>query len=359
MRRHSWFPSACVGLGLWLVAAPALAQSIVVNNPLRPNRDENGNPLNLKVNIVNRSECLADDFIRYPITLTGGSGLDLEVWAGSNCESLENRDSNVDGCWLVFEDAAPSTGNLDIRVQDIIAGKVERSSYTALGSGTDDACDKGNGSPETANLHFFLINGSDEVEATGTSTDAASLQVDFDLLGPEPPTGIEVGVGEESLVVTFDALDDEDDTDGDISKYYVYCDVAGQGVGGAGTDTSGCGSSNLVTGEPPPDANRCGSTTRTSEEVQTNHELENGTLYAVGIAAVDNYGNPGNLSTIACATPEPINGFFEQYRAAGGNGGGGFCSLSRTDAARGVWIGAAAVVVSLLVSRRVKGGRRR
>jgi hypothetical protein len=358
MRRHSWFPSACASLGFLLVTAPALAQSISVGNALRPNRDENGNPLNLQVNIVNRSECLADDFIRYPITLSGGSGLDLEVWAGSNCESLENRDGNLDGCWLVYEDASPSTDNIDVRVQDIIAGKVDRASYSALGSGTDEACDKGNGSPETANLHFFLINGSDEVAATGTSTSGGSLQVDFDLLGPEPPTDIEVGVGEESLVVKFDALDDEDDTDGDISKYYVYCDVAGEGVGGAGTDASGCGSSLLVPGEPPPDANRCGDTTRTSEEVQTDDDLENGTLYAVGIAAVDTYGNPGPLSAIACATPEPINGFFEQYRAAGGKGGGGFCSFSRTTTARGLWLGAAVLAGSLFVRRRVKGGSR-
>ncbi len=358
MRRHSWLPSACVSLGLWLVTVPALAQSITVNTPQRPNRDKNGNPLNLKVNIVNRSECLADDFIRYPITLAGGSGLDLQVWAGSNCASLDNRDGTGEGCWLVYEDASPNTGDIDIRVQDIIAGKVDRGSYTGLGSGSDAACDEGNGSAETANLHFFLINGSDEVAATGTSTGTTPLQVDFDLLGPEPPTGIEAGVGEESLVVKFDALDDEDDTADDISKYYVYCDVAGQGVGGAGTDASGCGSSALVPGEPPPDDKRCGDTTRTSEEVQTDHELENGTLYAVGIAAVDTYGNPGNLSEIACATPEPINGFFEQYRAAGGKGGGGFCSLSRTDAARGIWLGAAALAASLLVSRRVKGGRR-
>lgn len=359
MRRPSWFPSACVSLGLLLATESAFAQMLSVGNALRPSRDKNGNPLSLKVYEVNRSECLADDFIRYPVTLSGGSSVNLEVWAGSNCETIENRDSNVDGCWLVFEDANPSTGNIDIRVQDVIAGKVDRSSYTALGSGTDAACDKGDGSAETANLHFFLINSSDGVAATGTSTSGQPLQVDFDLLGPEPPTGIKAGVGEESLVVKFDALDDENDTEGDISKYYVYCDEAGSGVGGAGTDNpSGCSSSVLIPGEAPPDANRCGDTTRTSEQVQTDDDLENGTLYVVGIAAVDKFGNPGELSEIACATPEPINGFFEQYRAAGGKGGGGFCSLSRTDTARSLWLTAAGLATALFVRRRVKGGRR-
>ena len=110
------------------------------------------------------------DFIRYPITLAGGSGLDLQVWAGSNCASLDNRDGTGEGCCLVYEDASPNNGDIDIRVQDIIAGKVDRGSYTGIGSGSDAACDEGNGSAETANLHFFLINGSDEVAATGTRT---------------------------------------------------------------------------------------------------------------------------------------------------------------------------------------------
>jgi hypothetical protein len=341
-------------LGLWLVTVPALAQSITVNTPQRPNREKNGNPNRLQPNQVNRSECLAGDFIEYPIVVSGiTSGVDLEVWAGTNCEALDNRASNSATCWLVFSSGNPQSTNIDIQVRDVITGALDKSVYTNPGDGTADACDKGESSSRTVPLNFLLVDSGKEV--VGKPTSAPSF--DFDLLGPEPPEGVEVGVGEESLVVTFDSADEEE-TDDDVSKYYVYCDVAGEGAGGAGTDASGCGSAALEPGQPPPDANRCGSTTKLSQELQTDDDLENGTLYAVGIAAVDTFGNPGNLSEIACATPEPINGFFEQYRAAGGQGGGGFCSLSRTDAARGVWIGAAALAVSLLVSRRVKGGRR-
>jgi hypothetical protein len=343
-------------LGLLLATGSAFAQTITVNTPLRPNRDDGNNPNRLQPNQVNRTECLADDFIRYPITVAGiTSDVDLEVWAGSNCEALDNRASNSATCWLVFEDASPESMNVDIRAQDVITGSLDKGAYTNPGSGTAAACDEGESSPRSVTLNFFLVDGSDEVKGKPATAPA----VEFDLLGPEPPSGIKAGVGEESLVVTFDAGGDDDETDDDVSKYYVYCDVAGAGVGGAGTsDPSGCASSVLIPDQAPPDANRCGSTTKTSEEVQTDDDLENGTLYAVGIAAVDAYGNPGKLSSLACATPEPINGFFEQYRAAGGKGGGGFCSFSRTNAARHLWLTAAGLAATLFVRRRMKGGRR-
>lgn len=355
MRRPSWFPSACVSLGLLFATGSAFAQTISVGNELRESRDERGNPNRLQPNQVNRTDCLADDAIEYPITVSGiTSDVDLEVWAGSNCEALDNRASNNATCWLVYENASPVSESIDIRAQDVIAGRLDRGSYTNPGTGTIAVCDKGETSAQSVTLHFLLVNSSDEV--AGKPTDAAPT-VEFDLLGPEPPEGVEVGVGEESLVVSFDSEDVSEDDD--ISKYYVYCDEAGGGVGGAGTtDPSGCSSSVLVPDQPPPDANRCGSTTRTSQEVQTDDDLQNGTLYAVGIAAVDKFGNPGQLSNVVCATPEPINGFFEEYRAAGGKGGGGFCSFSRTSAAQGLWLTAAALAGVLFVRRRVKGGRR-
>jgi hypothetical protein len=344
MRRLPWFPSACVSLGLLLTTGSAFAQSIEVKTPLRPGREERGNPNRLQPNQVNRTDCLAGDVIEYPVVVSGiTSSIDLEVWAGSNCEDLSNRASNSATCWLVYEDANPQSRNIQILVQDVIAGRIDRGSYGRPGSGSAEVCDKGQTSVQSVSLNFFLINSADEV----ASKPSTAPTVEFDLLGPDPPLGVKAGVGENSLVVSFDSDDGADD---EISKYYVYCDVA--------TGGSECSSSLLVPDQPPPDSARCGSTTKNAQEVQTDDDLENGVLYAVGVAAVDGFGNPGKLSSIACATPEPINGFFEQYRAAGGKGGGGFCSLSRSDSARGLWLGAAALAGSLLVRRRVKGGRR-
>jgi hypothetical protein len=56
--------------------------------------------------------------------------------------------------------------------------------------------------------------------------------------------------------------------------------------------------------------------------------LVNGVSYTVGVAATDTYANVGTLSTLTCQVPQPITGFYKAYRAAGGTGGGGFCSFS-------------------------------
>ena len=54
--------------------------------------------------------------------------------------------------------------------------------------------------------------------------------------------------------------------------------------------------------------------------------MTNGTTYAIGVAAYDNLGNVGPLSTMICVTPGPIDDFFSVYRDAGGKAGG--CELS-------------------------------
>jgi hypothetical protein len=55
--------------------------------------------------------------------------------------------------------------------------------------------------------------------------------------------------------------------------------------------------------------------------------LTNGVTYAVAVAGIDAYLNTGNLSNLTCATPEPVTGFFEAYREAGGEAGGGYCAI--------------------------------
>ena len=67
-----------------------------------------------------------------------------------------------------------------------------------------------------------------------------------------------------------------------------------------------------------------GSATSTSTNV-TN--LIDGVYYTVAVAGIDNYGNTGPLSDPGCNTPQAIIDFWQQYRAAGGLAGGGFCSV--------------------------------
>lgn len=55
--------------------------------------------------------------------------------------------------------------------------------------------------------------------------------------------------------------------------------------------------------------------------------LENFKEYAVAIAAIDQFGNVGPLSSVFCETPEPTTDFWENYKNAGGGAGGGICSV--------------------------------
>jgi hypothetical protein len=50
--------------------------------------------------------------------------------------------------------------------------------------------------------------------------------------------------------------------------------------------------------------------------------------YSVAVAGVDHFKNPGDLSDVACEAPQLVRDFYEAYRLAGGQGGGGFCSIS-------------------------------
>ena len=99
---------------------------------------------------------------------------------------------------------------------------------------------------------------------------------------------------------------------------------AGSGGGSSGDCVAADGS--IVAGElPSANALLCGQGSGPTSVV-ANKNMMNGVEYAVAVAATDTLGNPGVLSELACGTPQSVTDFFEQYRAAGGQAGGGFCN---------------------------------
>jgi hypothetical protein len=80
--------------------------------------------------------------------------------------------------------------------------------------------------------------------------------------------------------------------------------------------------------------------------------LTNGVRYALGVASVDEFYNSGNLSSLDCATPEPVTGFYEAYRAAGGEAGGGYCALGASPSR--VLAGGVSLVALGLILRRLR-----
>ena len=93
------------------------------------------------------------------------------------------------------------------------------------------------------------------------------------------------------------------------------------GSGGAGD--AACSSAVLTPGELPPSAYECGSVTGTGDITVTG--LVQGVEYVIAVAAYDQVHNQGVLSELGCGTAEPVSDFFDRYRQAGGQAGGGFC----------------------------------
>jgi hypothetical protein len=133
----------------------------------------------------------------------------------------------------------------------------------------------------------------------------------------------------------------------------------------ASTNTTDGGSGQII-----PDANfnaqyLCGSITgNTGSTVIASslrgQPLANGTTYAVSVAGTDAYGNVGALSAPICEFPEQTNDFFENYRRAGGQAGGGFCSTTGPGMASGTFATFGIVIAAVLSSlrRRWKKDRR-
>jgi hypothetical protein len=183
---------------------------------------------------------------------------------------------------------------------------------------------------------------------------------------------VKTGPGQNVLVVRWHS---PDYTAQEIQEYRAYraalTDPAGGAAGAASAAGSGgaagmdggtlgpCEFAGLTPEMPPGEGvTKCGETNGRTGEVECTG-LTNGVRYAVGVATVDTYYNVGVLSETACGIPEPVTGFFEAYRDAGGAGGGGYCTIgasrSRT-AAVGIVLAALGFIVRRARRRALVSG---
>jgi len=77
--------------------------------------------------------------------------------------------------------------------------------------------------------------------------------------------------------------------------------------------------------------------------------LTNGTQYTAAVAAFDQYGNTGAISTAACSTPKPVDDFWTDYNNAGGNA---FCALTLVGNRGGAAAAALVGIVGIIFVRR-------
>lgn len=394
----------------------------VANEKSLPRLDKNGNtitkrPLTLNPEAVNFQDCVDDQQIRFTLLMGGfEANAVIEVWAangGVDCGQQLNRASANQLCWQVSGNVPlQQTVDVNIPVRKIMAG-APPNKPTALND-TADVC----GQVDLSNLSVQFLYFKPGDRATAASK--KDIGVTVDTIGPSAPTGLKVLPGNTRVQVSWDNISGEGGVSA-LTGVRVYCDPAQAAApttvqvdatctqvpneastspdadtdaeAGATTEDAGftevctdggsqtvagsdCASSNFVKtgadGKPTPiipDADfnakyQCGEitgntgTTVIADKVAGN-PLTNGTRYAVAVAATDAYGNVGPLSSVICETPEETNDFWNAYRAAGGQAGGGFCATSGPGAPTGS-LAALGLVVAAAVSmvRRKLEGRR-
>jgi hypothetical protein len=382
---------ACLGVIVFSLAVaqrsqaqlPGAASVTLPKTGISHTRKDRGN--NLLNTQISYDDCHLDDAIDFSLALSGYSGLTLQTWAGASCEVQDNRiRPSVLNCWQIGQGFSPTSINppaIRVPIKDILYGRTlasgistgtSSSTGTAGTGGTDgttgtagtdastggaDAtagtgggANSGAGAPSASstddaactqknaattaqgiNVYFMLVDAGNNIMGTFVTWPAL-----YKLLAPPPPDDVSAGIGENMLPITFKY--NVATSDPSINAYNLYCDPApgpdAAADAGVLPDDAGplplppCrGSTVLTAGSHPNAANFCGTAGKSASGGNATG-LVNGVAYNVAVATVDSYGNTGVLSNTACQVPQPVTGFFEAYRKAGGRGGGGFCSFS-------------------------------
>ena len=261
------------------------------------------------------------------------------------------------------------------------------------------------------NLQLSIIpfNGT---SVAGLETGSETIwKGSYDVAGPSAPTDLALSAGNQQLYAAFsgatgdptlggykvycvktgtkwasastkglDGSVDGDETDGASDDTGASDSASDTGSGEAGetgatdTGTGGVDSgSSAACGDPlgvlsagayptnDLDKYLCGNTSQAtgSSRVQlkavNGEALENDAYYAIAVAGQDIHGNTGPLSTIACEAPGATKDFWDRYRSAGGQGGGGYCAYGGGPAGA---LGVVTVLSALSLAGRRRGRRR-
>ncbi|WP_156338682.1 hypothetical protein [Chondromyces crocatus] len=338
-------------------------------------------------NFISYDDCINSNDFEFVVEMGGlEAGETLGIWvaneASIDCKLGTERSSATARCREIASfGSLLRVTTVNLKAKDIVA--------KLFGNQDPDSCTADNTSntePRKANIYFLRYKGSEDVTAAKA---AVWSNTSVDVLGPLPPTDIQGSVGDERIVLEYKTQTNELDRRGfyffcDDGRSAGATGTGGASSGGAGgdggsgaasgaagaggdagaggaagaggsggdggtssgsggdggtsgsgtngsvcADTGSCTSSILVPGQRVPDdvpaSFRCGSTvSRSSAEAQP---AVNGSCYRVFVASYDRLGNVGVLSEPVCVTPLPVDDFYKLYRAAGGQAGGGFCSM--------------------------------
>jgi hypothetical protein len=199
---------------------------------------------------------------------------------------------------------------------------------------------------------WMLIFGGDADE---TISHYDTVEVAYDTVSPPSPIDVEAGYGEGNVTVSWKAAGDNTE---DRAHFVVLCHSSDSEIppedAGSDADAHDIIEEDWVedvSGEEASSGENCppggffegeefdptdsldlgyvcseflGSTTRKTSI----SGLRNGVRYKFAVVAFDEFRNPSPVSAVACAVPEEVDDFWEDYKKSGGSGEGKFCFIA-------------------------------
>lgn len=296
-------------LALWPEAVHAQTQAITNNLTVSVDGDTLDNGQNVFIGLA---ECKDDVEFKFSASSYTVKVPVLEVWVGQGsnaaCATAASRKDSPNQestCWRVAsKDNVQASTTVDITVD-----------ATALFSREGKKCEE-----VTNQIYQVYLVPLESATQLGTGnavepiSGAQSLSAKFTLYTkrPEPPTDVTGESGEETLGVDWDDSSSEDA----FTTYRVYYDTAQDGTG----DVE-CGSGALVAEEAAPDGDTISSKKASSGGTSISASgVEIGENIAVGVVTVDAAGNESVLSEVICVERVATDGFYDRYKAEGGDG---------------------------------------
>ena len=302
------------GLVLLILSSPALAQSVTLGF--------SGGGSNLTQIPFNQASCSGGD--QYTVTWTSQN-----LNSANACGTLQIFVTNNQSC----PSGAPNTSGADGGTQDIVIGTVDINTL-ATGSGTltsqkrRDMPGLGGDCPPGEDITnsicaYLQYRASGTTSCDGTITSSTNLTLRYDAKPPVTP-GMTLLAQDSKIVVQ---LDPQGET---LLRYEIQYAVA------------------------PADAGipswRQAANVEATKSSETITGLTNGVTYLVQAQSIDEVENASGYTTPPLsATPQASNGFWGEYKDAGGHELGG-CNVA--DAAVPSVLGALGVLVALIRRRR-------
>jgi hypothetical protein len=353
---------------------------------------------------INLTDCQGDQSIAFPLTVVGFAPGDLaEIWAtngSTDCSDPNFRPGTQSvHCTKVGTFSLTNTTQATIKVKTLL----EATGITTLDSFGCPSVDI-----SSLTVYFMIFRGGAATAALAKDT----VPIKVDTQGPQALTGVRALPGNQAITVSWDSVGEAGaqdiigaqalcdpapapasatdaglsttcKVDGAVASIDASDDAAvvdagatctttestGGSAGAAipstgaiGSDGLACNTEAFKTSKAVPCGSVNGTTGNTIRIDSINGmPLQNGVVYAVAVAGTDSFQNVGSVSSPSCQFPETTSDFWRDYRAAGGQSGGG-CAVEGAGIPMGsltLFVVGGVVVLSTLRRRAHRAQARR